>query len=296
MIENLVIGASGMVGENLLQQLYRLDRNSAGTYWKHNRADLLQLDIRDNTSVQTLITQLRPRIVYLPAALTNVDECERHPLETSAINVNGSKNVIDAVNMIGGKFIYFSSDYIFNGENGPYREEDPASPICEYGKQKWQVEQMIKDQLQNYLILRTTIVYGWESQGKNFIQRLINNLRAGISVRVPIDQLGSPTYAPNLAEAAVELAKSKYIGIYNLVGPQLVNRYDFALEAARVFGLDEKLIQSVSTTNLNQPASRPLHAGMIPSKAQAVLKTKLLAYPEGLRCMAAICMEGSYGN
>jgi dTDP-4-dehydrorhamnose reductase len=139
----------------------------------------------------------------------------------------------------------------------------------------------------DYLIVRTTVVYGWESQGKNFIQRLVGFLREGKRVRAPYDQIGTPTYAPNLAEAVVELATLKVSGIFHVVGPEIVSRYGFALAAARTFGLNPELIESVSTQELGQVAPRPLKAGMRIGKVQGLLKTRLVGYVEGLKIMAA---------
>ena len=283
----LVIGASGQVGEHLMQTLGATPLKVFGTYQSHYVPGFLLLNIINRDNVLEQLGQLKPNIVFLPASLTNVDYCELHPQDGFCTNVVGVKNVVEAVNILRAKLVYFSSDYIFDGENGPYREDDPANPICEYGRQKLMAEHYISLWCKNYLIIRTTVVYGWERQGKNFIYRLINTLNSGQVLRVPFDQVGSPTYAPNLAQAVIELSLKDAQGVYHLVGPKRVNRYEFACEAARVFGLDETLIQRVATAELNQKASRPLNAGMIVEKAQAKLSTPLLDYRVGLRTMAA---------
>ena len=284
---HLIIGASGQVGEHLFRAVSGAGFEALGTYHSNPVPDMHRLDSRSRTEVQSLIARARPAVVYLPAAVSNVDYCELHPEEVYLTNVVGVRNVVQSVNDIEAKLVYFSSDYIFDGKTGPYREEDAANPICEYGQQKLIAEHYTALHAHDYLIVRTTVVYGWERQGKNFVYRLLNTLKAGRILRVPVDQVGSPTYAPNLAQAVVELALSDTKGVYHVVGPERVNRYEFACEAASVFGLDRSLIQPVATSELEQVALRPLNAGMVVEKAAAQLTVPLMSYRDGLRAMAS---------
>jgi dTDP-4-dehydrorhamnose reductase len=200
-------------------------------------------------------------------------------------NVTGVKHVVEAASACLAKVVFFSTDYIFDGRAGPYGEADAANPISQYGWHKTLAEHYIGMHTPDYLIVRTTGVYGWESQGKNFIYRLLKTLPQGQVIRVPLDQVANPTYAPNLVAATIELVQAGARGVFNLVGCERVSRYEFALEAARVFDLDPQLIQPVLTAELNQPAARPLSAGLKVSKAQAVLRTPLLDYCAGLQTM-----------
>jgi dTDP-4-dehydrorhamnose reductase len=284
---HLVIGASGQVGAHLVRAASEAGCETGGTYYAQPVAGLLQLDIRSWPAVHSLLTQVRPAVVYLPASLTNVDYCELHPEESYAINVLGACHVARCTRAIGAKLVYFSSDYVFDGKAGPYREDDPANPLCAYGRQKVMAEHYIATNVPDYLIVRTTVVYGWEQQGKNFVCRLADTLKAGRVLRVPTDQIGSPVYAPNLAQAVVELALADAQGIYHVAGPQRVSRYEFACEAARVFRLEESLIQGVVTSELGQPAPRPLDAGMVVEKAAAELAVPLMDYRRGLQAMAS---------
>ncbi len=284
---HLIIGASGLVGEHLVAAVTKAGSEAVGTYYSHpvgfgNK----KLDIRCPAELNLLLQTLCPDVVYLPASLTNVDYCELNPLEGYAINVVGVSNVVQAVNEIGAKLVYFSSNYIFDGKAGPYNESHPGNPICEYGRQKLSAEHYVALYANNYLIIRTTVVYGWERQGKNFIYRLLDSLKAGKKLRVPLDQIGNPTFAPNLAQAVVELVCLDASGVYNIVGSERVSRYDFACEAADIFGLDRNLIDAVLTSELEQIAPRPLNAGMTIDKAIACLGTPLLGYRDGLRVMS----------
>lgn len=288
MMRHLVIGGSGQVGEHLMRSLQDRGKHVSGTYCRHKRPGMLALDITDPKVVAELLEHLRPEIVYLSASLTNVDYCELNSDEAYAVNVTGLANVVRATNDNDAMLVCFSSDYVFDGLNGPYVETDLARPICEYGRHKLFGEHYIALHAKRFLLIRTTIVYSWESQAKNFIHRLVNRAANGERIRVPMDQVGSPTYAPNLADAVIEMSERGVEGLFHVVGPRLASRYDLALAAARVFDLDSALIEPVSTAELEQPAPRPLKAGMIVDKAQGLLQTRLIDYLEGLTIMASL--------
>jgi dTDP-4-dehydrorhamnose reductase len=281
----LVIGASGQVGEHLFKAIQSADRDVIGTYNNRTAPGLFFLNIGEKASVRKFIRIYKPDVIYLPASLTNVDYCELHPKESSKINVQGVKNVVDELKGTNSKLVYFSSDYIFDGVNGPYSELDTPNPISEYGRQKLISEDYISKNLTNYLICRTTVVYSWELQGKNFVQRLIHSLRKGDVVKIPVDQIGTPTYAPNLSQVVLELVQKDETSIYNIAGPDLISRYDFAWAVAKIFDLDLRHIQGVETKDLNQPAKRPLNGGLIVNKVKKKICCKLLGFEQGLKLM-----------
>jgi dTDP-4-dehydrorhamnose reductase len=261
-----------------LVALRRSGHDAYGTYQRYAIPGLLPVDIRSRAAVGALVERLRPQVVLLPAALTHVDRCETHPEESIAVNVAPARCLAET----GLRLVFFSSDYVFAGDAGPYRETDVAAPANVYGRHKLLAEEALPT---DALIARTTVVYGVEAQQKNFVYRLLSTLGAGNTLDVPIDQIGSPTYAPNLADAAVHLIDAGARGIYHIAGPDRVDRYEFARAAARVFGLDEGLLRPVETRDLGQPARRPLDAGLVSDKAQALLPFPLIGYEEGLRRM-----------
>ncbi len=281
-MSSLVIGASGLVGSHLLGALREKGEAVTGTCHSGPEEGLQRVDLRDREAVFHCVERSRPRTVYLPASLTNVDYCETHEEESFGVNVLGVRHAAASAARVGARVVYFSSDYVFPGDAGPYRESDPVRPLSVYGRHKLLAERSLPG---DALVLRTTVVYGWEARGKNFICRLRRALERGEQVPVPADQIGNPTYAPNLARAAVALAQRGARGIYHVAGPERASRYRFAQEAARVFGLNPDLIRPVATAELHQSASRPLEAGMVVEKAQAELPFPLLGYPEGLRAL-----------
>ena len=272
----IVIGASGQVGRNLLDALRVTGREVYGTSWRHPSPDLLTLDLRDAKAVEACVRRLRVNVVYLSAALSNVDRCEAHPDESNAINVAPVKGLAS----MGVRIVFFSSDYVFAGASGPYCESDEVQPLSVYGKHKVLAERELPD---DALVVRTTVVYGADPQRMNFVCRLVDGLRASKPFHVPVDQVGSPTYASNLAQAVVYLEHHGACGTYNVSGPTRVSRYEFAQEVARVFRLDGNLVRPTTTAEIGQVAPRPLNAGLVSKKAQSLLPFALLDYRAGVR-------------
>jgi dTDP-4-dehydrorhamnose reductase len=279
---HLVIGASGQVGEHLLRAL---GDEGTGTYFENPVDGLRRLDARDADAVLALLRELCTEVVYLTASEPNVDLCEREPEATADINVGSAEAAAEACRAAGARLVFFSTDYVFDGQNGPYGEEDEPRPLSEYARQKLTGERLALA-VPGSLVIRTAVVHGWERQRKNFVVRLIEGNRRGDRWRVPDDQIGSPTYAPNLADAVVALARDGAEGVFHVAGPQPASRFEFALEVANVFGLDETLIEPAATADLSQVAPRPLNAALRVDKAANRLPLALLPYPDGLRQMA----------
>lgn len=279
-----IVGASGFIG-NILLDYFSKEHQVDGSFYSNPVEGLVHLDMTDKKFVMDIITSLKPDVIMHPAANPNVEYCEEHQKETWYVNVEGSKNLIESAHDIGAKFVFFSSDYIFDGTEGPYSEEDIPNPINEYGKQKLAVEKLIKDSIENYLIIRTTVVYGWERHGKNFVMAMIRNLNSGKFMKIPYDQIGSPTYADNMVQVVKELVKLDKIGVYHVAGSDLMNRYAFAKNVADIFELDESLLIPVTTDELGQKAKRPLKAGMKITNVQKDVSIHLMGVKEGLEEM-----------
>jgi dTDP-4-dehydrorhamnose reductase len=281
----LVIGASGQVGAALLTALAARGHAATGTY-AHSAADgLASLDVTDTAAVERAIAQARPDWVFCPAGLTHVDRCEDHPDEAFAINRDGPLGAARAAIRLGAGFVYYSTEYVFDGTAGPYAEDDKANPISIYGRSKWEGERAVLDLGGRVVVVRTTVVYGPDRQEKNFVYQLIRNCRSGQGMRIPGDQVSSPTYNVDLADACVELCERGLGGVYHLAGAGVLDRFAFARIACQVFALDSSRLQPVTTADLGQTAPRPLRAGLAIGKAQANLKTRLRGAEEGLWAM-----------
>jgi dTDP-4-dehydrorhamnose reductase len=275
----LVVGASGLVGEHLCQVLCERGHQVWGTYHRNYRPGLLPLDILDREAPRELVARVRPDVVLHPAAMPDVERCEAFPSESYQVNVTGLAHVVEAANIAGARLVHFSSEYVFDGLAGPYSEEDTPNPLNVYGRQKLVSEELARSRAPGALIIRTTVVYGWERRVRNFAGRLITELRAGRPVKAPLDQISSPTYVVDLAESVCELAARGAGGLYHVAGAERVNRYVFARVVAEIFELDADLIVPILTAELGRKTPRPLAAGLDVRK----LTRELGRAPAGLR-------------
>lgn len=287
----LVIGASGQVGTALLAALATRRHEAAGTYARHPAPGLTPLDIADPAAVEGAVGAARPDWILCAGALTAVDYCEEHPEEARAINRDGALAVARAGQRLGAGFVFFSTEYVFDGAAGPYAEDDPAHPLSEYGRSKWEGERAILDEIERALVVRTTVVYGPDRQEKNFVYQLLRACRSGQGMRIPADQVSSPTYNVDLAAATVECCERDLRGVYHLAGDGVLDRFAFARLACQVFELDASRLTPVPTAALGQKAPRPLRGGLRIAKARAALRTPLRAPEAGLRAMRA-ALEG----
>jgi len=278
----LIIGASGFIG-SALRSVFGAE--AVGTYCHHPIDGLLPLDMRDAAAVERLFREIQPELIIHPAAQPHVDWCEDHVQESYDVNVLGTRNVATAARAAGARYVFFSTDYVFNGDSGPYREDARPDPPNVYGRHKLEAERLIADTLDNFVIARVCGVYGFERLGKNFVMALLAKGRRGEPMNLPSDQWGNPTYADNLSAAVQELALSSHRGTFHVVGPEHVDRVSFARLACGVFGLDPAFLRPRATAELGQRAPRPLRGGLDAAKARGVLSTALLAPRQGLELM-----------
>ena len=281
----LVVGASGLVGNALMSE-FAPHHNTTGTFCKSGgNPNLIHLDLRDRTEVRSVLLRIHPDVILCSAAEPNVELCEIDPAGTRQINVTGLQTLIEDAAEIGAGFVYFSSEYVFDGINGPYSENDARNPLNEYGRQKAECERMIAGQLNRYIIGRVSGVYGWEKRRKNFVVRLIDSLGSGHPVKVPYDQIITPTYAPSLARSVRHLVENGNWGLIHLSGSLALFRTDFAHLIATVFDLDASLVVPTATSELKLHAARPRSAGLAADKAQTLLDFPVVGPREGLELM-----------
>jgi dTDP-4-dehydrorhamnose reductase len=286
-VRALVIGASGQVGAALAARLRERGHSVMGTHARVATPGTVPVDVTDAAATARLIDESGADWVFCPAGLTVVDYCEDHRDEAFVVNRDAPARAARAAAARGAGFVYYSSEYVFDGESGPYSEDDPVQPISVYGASKLEGERAVQVENRRAVVLRTTVVYGPEPQGKNFVYQLLRRLRAGEHMRVPADQVSSPTYNADLAAASVELAEGDRIGVLHVAGATVLDRFAFARLACEVFGLDARLLEAVRTEDLGQRAPRPLRAGLRSNRARSLLATPLRSAVEGLCAMRA---------
>ncbi|HUL59002.1 MAG TPA: SDR family oxidoreductase [Anaeromyxobacteraceae bacterium] len=281
----LVVGASGQVGRESSRALAARGWSVVGTYRTRPANGLVPLDLLDEAALRRTVRELRPALLVISSALTNVDLCEEEPARAEAMNARAPRVLAEACRDAGGRTFFLSTEYVFDGERGPYGEDDPACPISVYGATKLEGERCVLAAAPGNLCLRTTVVYSFRPGDKNFVMQLRDRLSRGERMRVPADQVSTPTYAPDLGGAVAALADRDASGVLNVVGPDVLGRLDFAVRAAHVLALPENLLERVSTAELGQRARRPLRAGLRSGRLRA-LGIELRGVEAGLAAFA----------
>ena len=282
----LITGASGLYGSKLASraiekdfEVYSSDVQELSVY-----GTFVKLDVSNKELVNEVFKRVKPDVVVHAASLTDVDKCELNQDLAWKINVEGTKNIVEAAKNIDSSLIYISTDYVFNGEKGNYRESDEPAPINFYGLTKLKAEEVVKTQAE-YFIARPSVIYGsTPAAGKvNFVLWLIETLRKREHVNIITDQWVTPTLNTNLAEMTLEVIERRLTGTYHLCGATRVSRFEFAQLVADVFGLDKSLIDSALSSQFKWPAKRPMDSSLDTSKAQQTLQNKPLKIDDALK-------------
>lgn len=282
----LITGASGLYGSKLANlalakniEVYSSDIQSLSVY-----GNFVKLDISGKAQVDEAFKNIKPDVVVHAATLTDVDKCETNKDLAWKVNVEGTKNIAEAAKSLGSFLIYISTDYVFSGEKGGYKETDKPDPINYYGLTKLKAEEIVQTQSE-YFIARPSVIYGsTPAAGKvNFALWLIETLRKGERVKIVTDQWNTPTLNTNLAEMTLEVVERRLTGIYHLCGATKVSRYEFAEQIADAFGLDKSLIDKVLSSQFTWPAKRPMDSSLNTSKAQQTLQKKPLEMADALK-------------
>ena len=267
----IVIGGSGQIGGWLLRHLADRGHDAVGTYATVPAEGLHRLDAAEMEASAAWVRSRSPDVVFYPAGFTWVDGCERDPAKARAANLDQPLNIARAAADGGARFVYYSTDYVFDGVGGPYDEDAPTNPLSAYGLAKRDAELALAEALgDRALTIRTSWVYGPERQGKNFAYQLVKTLSAGKPLPCPSDQISSPGYGPDVALASVMLAEQGASGLIHAVGPEVLGRVEFARSIASAFGLDPDLIVAQTTAELGQTTPRPLDGGLLAPRLEAL--------------------------
>lgn len=249
----LVTGAGGLLGGVVA---WTFAQRGTDVY-AFNHA---QLDVADADAVHTRVAELRPSVVVHCAAMTNVDACEAEPDRAFAVNAAGSGNIAAAAARTGAAVVAVSTDYVFDGEHAPYRENSPTEPIQVYGRSKLDGEVAVREANPRHFIVRSAWIYG--RGGKNFLSKLPQLAETNDSISAVIDQFGSPTYAPDLAGAIADLAATEAYGTLHVVNAGRCSFAAFCELAVKLLSSDLR-VDHVGLADLDRPAPRPRDTTML---------------------------------
>ena len=287
----LVTGSNGLLGQKLVYALReKKEVKLIATARGENRLfvkdgyEFISLDLTNEAEVISVINTVKPDAIIHTAAMTNVDACEKDPDGCNLQNVEVVKYLVEACKELKTHFIHLSTDFVFDGNDGPYRESDIPNPLSVYARAKLASEKIVEQSGLPYSILRTIIIYGVvdDTQRSNIVLWTKNSLEQQKDINVITDQLRSPTLAEDLADACIQAAMLKAQGIYHISGEEIFPIIEIAYRVADFFHLDKSHIHPITTAALNQPAARPLKTGFIIDKARKDLNYNPRTLEEGL--------------
>ena len=282
----LIIGASGFIGRYVSSRLADAAGHTVFSSYNsrlpvNDGASWHRLEITDDAQLDALFGVARPQVVVHLAAMADVGTAERNPEVAAAVNATATETIARLCQRHGGRLVFVSTEYVFDGLNGPYCESDPPSPNTQYGRTKFEAEQAVAALVSDWSILRTSIVYGWPAPGRrNFVPWLVERLRNGEAYYAPTNVHRSPVYVEHLVDGIERLVETKDTGIHHVAGRDWVTMYDFAVAVAEKFGLD---------TSLVIPVTDPMddRLGLECARTMAGLGLPHLGLDEGLAAMRA---------
>ena len=266
----MITGSAGQLG-NALGKVFKSRYDLVSTSrTKLNKNTNYFLDITNSFLVKDMVSAISPDIIINLAALTNVDLCESNPDLAHAINFQGVKNL---VNVFKGPIIHLSTDYVFDGKLGQYKENDITNPINVYGLTKYKAEKILLEKSKESLVIRTNVLYDYQSNAKSsFLNWVVDSLKRGEKIKVVDDQFNNPTWTDSISVVIDRAIKADLNGLIHWGDFDWISRYDFANKIADKFSLQSNLIEPIKTEELNQVAPRPLNGGLDTTLAQDLLR------------------------
>lgn len=257
----LVAGASGHVGFAIYRSLSRSKPGQVtGTFHATQTPGLLHLDIANEAQVTNVFESTQPTCVVFVAGCSSTERCQRDPELSRRLNFEAVCKAVDWCQAHAARLILLSTDYVFDGKNGPYREEDLARPINVYGRDKLRAESEVLDRLPTSAVVRTCQVYG--DLDKGGLGALRQHLANGKDVVASESLVGTPTHASDLAAGVLQIIDSDESGIFHVAGPEVMSRFEFAQRAASALGFDPSLIRA----NRSNGSIRPASCGLVIEK------------------------------
>jgi dTDP-4-dehydrorhamnose reductase len=292
----LITGSNGLLGQHLTKLLIETTEHTIIASGRgacrlpfeiSDLYDYFSLDITDGIAVNEFVLAHQPDVIVHAAAMTQPDECEQHPVACWNINVTATRFLLDAAEKIHARFIYISTDFVFDGTSGPYKETDTPNPVNYYGSSKLAAEKSVMEGQLAWAIVRTVLVYGNILVGNrsNVISWVKENLGNEKPIKVVSDQRRTPTYVEDLAKGILLVLEKNATGIYHISGEEEMSPYDMAVATADYLDLDKSLMTKVNAGTFTQPAQRPLKTGFIIEKAKKQLGYQPLNFKEALKKM-----------
>ena len=271
----LVTGSSGLVGRQVVKDLSNTHQVfSCYNESKPEYGDSVKMDLKNREMISSILTEKKPDIVIHLGAMTGVDLCEKEKTSASEINTKATEIIAKECSKLNSFLVYVSTDYVFDGNLGMYKEDDVTNPLGFYGKSKLEGEKVVQNFSTNWCIARTSTPFGLHPTKKSFPMWVIENLQKQKQIDILIDQFTSPTYIPNLSRMLIEISERRITGIIHTAGASKISRYQMASMVSDKLNLDSTLLKQISINKMKWVAQRPKDSSLDVSRASSILNEK----------------------
>ena len=271
----LVTGSAGLIGRQVVKDLS--ETHEVFSCYNKSKPEFgipTKMDLLNHEMISNVLSEKNPDIVIHLGAMTAVDLCDTQQDNALKINSQATEILAKECSKINSFMVYVSTDYVFNGNSGLYKENDATNPIGFYGKSKLLGEKSIQNFSSNWCIARTSTPFGLHPTKKSFPIWVIENLQKQKQIDVLTDQFTSPTYVPNLSRMLIEISERHLTGIIHVAGASKISRYEMASLVSDKLGLDGKLLREISINDIKWEAQRPKDSSLNVSKAISILNQK----------------------
>ena len=271
----LVTGSAGLVGRQVVKDL----SNSHQVFSCYNESkpeygDSVKMDLKNREMISSILTEKKPDIVIHLGAMTGVDLCEKEKTSASEINTKATEIIAKECSKLNSFLVYVSTDYVFDGNLGMYKEDNVTNPLGFYGESKLEGEKVVQNFSTNWCIARTSTPFGLHPTKKSFPMWVIENLQKQKQIDILIDQFTSPTYIPNLSRMLIEISERRITGVIHAAGASKISRYQMASMVSDKLNLDGTLLKQISINKMKWVAQRPKDSSLDVSRASSILNEK----------------------
>ena len=271
----LVTGSAGLVGQQVVKDLSNTHQVfSCYNELKPEYGDSVKMDLKNREMISSILTEKKPDIVIHLGAMTGVDLCEKEKTSASEINTKATEIIAKECSKLNSFLVYVSTDYVFDGNLGMYKEDDITNPLGFYGESKLEGEKVVQNFSTNWCIARTSTPFGLHPTKKSFPMWVIENLQKQKQIDILIDQFTSPTYIPNLSRMLIEISERRITGIIHAAGASKISRYQMASMISDKLNLDGSLLKQISIDEMKWVAQRPKDSSLDVSRASSILNEK----------------------
>ena len=271
----LVTGSAGLIGRQVVKDLSETHEVfSCYNKSKPEHGNIIKMDLLNHEMISNVMSEKKPDVVIHLGAMTAVDLCDAQQDNALKINSQATEILAKECSKINSFMVYVSTDYVFNGNSGLYKENDVTNPLGFYGKSKLLGEKSIQNFSSNWCIARTSTPFGLHPTKKSFPIWVIENLQKQKQIDVLTDQFTSPTYVPSLSRMLIEISERHLTGIIHVAGASKISRYEMASLVSDKLGLDGKLLREISINDIKWEAQRPKDSSLNVSKAISTLNQK----------------------